>query len=96
MMKNWKATVYHKSIACQLFTITDFRKHYATDEACLDKIFTLRYGKLEACPDCQCVTSFRRITTRRCYQCTECYSQFYPTAGTVFEKTRTAVIGLVG
>ncbi len=71
------------------YTITDFRKSYGTDEACLDKIFTLRYGKLEACPECQCVASFRRITTRRCYQCTECYAQFYPTAGTVFEKTRT-------
>lgn len=71
------------------YTINEFRKSYATDEACLDKIFTLRYGKLEACPECQCVASFRRITTRRCYQCTECYAQFYPTAGTVFEKTRT-------
>ncbi|MBL0308799.1 MAG: IS1595 family transposase [Bacteroidetes bacterium] len=71
------------------YTIQQFREKFATDEACLDKIFTLRYGKLEACPECQCVASFRRITTRRCYQCTECYTQFYPTAGTVFEKTRT-------
>lgn len=71
------------------YTITDFRKTYGTDEKCLDKIFTLRYGKLEACPECQCVANWRRITTRRCYQCTSCYAQFYPTAGTVFEKTRT-------
>ncbi len=71
------------------YTINEFRKQYATEDACLDKIFTLRYGKLEACPECSCVASFRRITTRRCYQCTECYAQFYPTAGTVFEKTRT-------
>jgi transposase len=71
------------------FTVKDFRKLYPTEEACLDKIFTWRYGKLEACPKCQCEASFRRITTRRCYQCTECYEQFYPTAGTVFEKTRT-------
>lgn len=71
------------------YTITDFRKSFGTDEKCLDKIFTLRYGKLEACPECQCVANWRRITTRRCYQCTSCYAQFYPTAGTVFEKTRT-------
>jgi transposase len=71
------------------FTIKEFRKQYPNEETCLDKIFTLRYGKLEACPKCQCKASFRRITTRRCYQCTECYEQFYPTAGTVFEKTRT-------
>lgn len=71
------------------YTITEFRKTYGTDEKCLDKIFTLRYGNLEACPECQCVANWRRITTRRCYQCTSCYAQFYPTAGTVFEKTRT-------
>lgn len=71
------------------FTLTEFRKHYNTDAACLDKIFQLRYGKLEACPECQCVAKWRRITTRRCYQCTSCYAQFYPTAGTPFEKTRT-------
>jgi transposase-like protein len=74
------------------YTIADFRAQYATEESCLDKIFVLRYGKLEACPECQCPASFRRITTRRCYQCTECYAQFYPTAGTVFEKTRTPLI----
>ncbi len=71
------------------FTINEFRKKYATDAACLDKIFTLRYGKLQACPECASPASFRRITTRRCYQCKHCYAQFYPTAGTVFEKTRT-------
>lgn len=69
------------------FTIADFRNKYSTDQACLDKIFQLRYGKLEACPQCACPTSFRRITTRRAYQCKHCYAQFYPTAGTVFEKT---------
>ena len=74
------------------FTIRDFQKLYPNEETCLDKIFTWRYGKLEACPKCQCVASFRRITTRRCYQCTECYEQFYPTAGTVFEKTRTSLL----
>ena len=71
------------------FTINEFRKHYNTEAKCLDKIFQLRYGKLEACPECACVASFRRITTRRSYQCKHCYAQFYPTAGTVFEKTRT-------
>lgn len=71
------------------FTISDFRKKYKSDAVCLDKLFTVRYGKLEACPECQCPASFRRITTRRAYQCKHCYAQFYPTAGTVFEKTRT-------
>lgn len=47
------------------FTINEFRKHYDTDAKCLDKIFQLRYGKLEACPECACVASFRRITEKK-------------------------------
>jgi len=74
------------------FTINEFRSRYSDEHVCLDKLFTLRYGKLEACPECQCPASFRRITTRRCYQCKQCYAQFYPTAGTVFEKTRTSLV----
>jgi len=71
------------------FTITDFRKLYPTDAACLDKIFKLRYGNLETCPECGNKADFRRISTRRSYQCKYCYHQLYPTAGTVFEKTTT-------
>lgn len=71
------------------FTVNEFRKKYSDDAACLDKVFKLRYGKLEACPECQCKAEFRRITTRRCYQCKHCYAQFYPTAGTPLEKTTT-------
>src|SRR5688572_26500637 len=71
------------------FTIREFREVYHSDAACLDKLFKLRYGNLDYCPECAQQTQFRRITTRRCYQCRKCYAQFYPTAGTVFEKTRT-------
>jgi transposase len=70
------------------FTLTEFKKRYPNDNACLDKIFQLKYGHLEACPECGCKAEFRRIKTRRCYQCRHCYAQFYPTAGTPFEKTR--------
>jgi transposase-like protein len=71
------------------FTITDFRKLFPNDSACLDKIFKLRFGNLEVCPECENKANFRRITTRRSYQCKHCYYQIYPTAGTVFEKTTT-------
>jgi transposase len=73
------------------FTVDDFKRMYQTDAACLDTLFKIRYGKLEACPACACPASFRRITTRRCYQCKHCYSQFYPTQGTVFENTHVAL-----
>ena len=71
------------------FTLAEFRKQYSTNAQCLDKIFKLRYGNLNHCPECGCETTFRRITTRRAYQCKHCYAQFYPTAGTPFEKTTT-------
>jgi transposase len=72
------------------YTIEQFRKDYPNDAVCLDKIFKLRYGKLECCPKCAVTPAvFRRIATRRSYQCRDCYHQLYPTAGTVFEKTRT-------
>lgn len=72
------------------YTIDQFRKDYPNDAVCLDKIFKLRYGNIECCPGCGVVNpEFKRITTRRSYQCRECYYQVYPTAGTVFEKTRT-------
>lgn len=74
------------------FTLSEFRKIYPDEETCLHKVFLLRYGHLKACPKCACVASWRRIKTRRCYQCRNCYEQFYPTAQTVFEKTRTPLV----
>lgn len=72
------------------YTIQQFRKEYPNDAACLDKIFKMRFGKIEACPGCGVVDpTFKRITTRRSYQCKDCYHQIYPTAGTVFQKTTT-------
>lgn len=75
------------------FTINQFRAAYPTDEVCLDTIFKLRYAKMPCCPQCHQETKFTRIKSRRCYQCSDkdCQYQLYPTAGTVFEKTRTSL-----
>ena len=73
------------------YTINQFRKEYRNDDVCLDAIFKLRYSSMPCCPQCQQETKFKRITGRRAYQCSDkdCQYQLYPTAGTVFEKTRT-------
>lgn len=75
------------------YTINQFRKEYPNDDVCLDMIFKLRYAKMPCCPQCHQETSFKRIHGRRCYQCSDkdCQYQLYPTAGTVFEKTRTSL-----
>ena len=70
------------------FTIDEFRERYATNDACLDKIFQLRYAGL-VCPKCENDKPFQRVKNRRAYQCPCCSYQLYPTEGTIFEKTTT-------
>lgn len=70
------------------YTITEFRKDYPDNDACLDKIFKLRYTDL-VCPKCDGIKPFNKVKNRRSYQCPCCGFQIYPTAGTVFEKSRT-------
>jgi transposase-like protein len=70
------------------FTIDEFRAEYSNDDACLDKIFQLRYNSF-ICPKCYSDKTFTKVKDRRSYQCPSCGFQVYPTVGTVFEKTTT-------
>jgi transposase len=72
------------------FTINEFRAMYPDDNACLDKIFKLRYTNL-VCPKCENDKPFNRVKDRRSYQCPSCGFQLYPTQGTVFEKSTTSL-----
>jgi transposase len=70
------------------FTITEFRAMYPDNDACLDKLFKLRYTNL-VCPKCDNDKPFAKVKDRRSYQCPCCGFQIYPTEGTIFEKTTT-------
>jgi transposase len=70
------------------YTIDQFRKDYPDNDACLDKLFALRYTNL-VCPKCDSDKPFIRVKNRRSYQCPACGFQIYPTQGTVFEKSTT-------
>lgn len=76
------------------YTINQFRKDYPNDDVCLDMILKMRLEKMPCCPQCSQQTTFKRIPGKRCYQCSDkdCQYQLYPTAGTVFEKTRTSLV----
>jgi transposase len=74
------------------YSIKQFRLDYPDEQACLDKVFQLTYKDLNICPKCSETTKFRRIPTRRCYQCTKCYHQIYPCASTIFDKSRTPLM----
>lgn len=64
---------------------------YPNDDACLDKIFKLRFSNL-VCPKCENDKPFTRVKNRRSYQCPCCGFQVYPTKDTVFEKCRVPLI----
>ena len=70
-------------------TIREFFKHYPNDEACLVHIFNVRYGERHVCRTCGVNATFHRLTNRRAWACANCADHVYPTAGTVFEDTRT-------
>jgi transposase len=70
------------------WTITEFRAAYPDNDACLEKLFQLRYRNL-ICPKCEGDKPFTRVKDRRSYQCPSCSHQIYPTQGTVFEKSTT-------
>lgn len=74
------------------YSIQQFREEYSNEEVCLDKVFKLRYDNLSECPHCNETVTFRRVSTRRCYQCPKCYHQLFPCAGTIFEKSRTPLM----
>jgi transposase-like protein len=73
------------------YTITQFRNDYPNNDACLDKIFQLRYKNI-VCPKCESDKPFNRVKNRKSYQCSCCAFQLYPMEGTIFEKSTTPLI----
>jgi transposase-like protein len=70
------------------YTINEFRLDYPDNDACLDKLFELRYKNL-VCPKCEGIKPYSRVKGRKCYQCPDCSHQISPMADTVFEKSST-------
>ncbi|WP_417515812.1 IS1595 family transposase [Minwuia sp.] len=78
-----------KSSKSPAFSVRDFFKRFPDDEACLTHIMEVRFGMEHECRACGEVASFHRMSNRRAYACAKCGDHLYPTAGTVFEDTRT-------
>jgi transposase len=53
------------------FTISQFREMYPNEDACLDKIFKIRFTNL-ICPECESDKPFLRLKGRRSYYCPNC------------------------
>ena len=71
------------------FGIKQFHAKYGTDEQCLEYLKDRRWPNGIHCPKCDKVTTHHLITKRKCYSCQDCSHQTYPTAGTIFHKSRT-------
>ncbi len=70
-------------------TVGEFFARFPDDEACLNHIMEVRYGVRHVCRACGVEGTFHKLTSRRAFSCASCGDHVYPTAGTVFEDTRT-------
>lgn len=74
------------------YTRAQFEAEYPNDDACLEALFKLRYGKLTCCPSCGVVAAqFYRVPDRRCYACVHCRYQIFPTASTIMHRSPTSL-----
>ncbi|MBB94032.1 MAG: IS1595 family transposase [Rhodobacteraceae bacterium] len=71
------------------FSVRDFFKRFPDDEACLEHIFNVRFGEKHVCRACGVESTFHRMSNRRAWACAACGDHVYPTAGTIFQDTRT-------
>jgi transposase-like protein len=70
-------------------TFREFITLYPTDEACLEHLFNVRFGQGHLCPKCNKKSKWFRFEAERAYACQWCGHHLHPTAGTLFEDTRT-------
>lgn len=73
------------------YTREQFENDYPDNDACLDKLFKLRYTNL-VCPKCDSDKPFVRVKNRKSYQCPCCAFQVYPMKGTIFQKSTIPLI----
>src|SRR6202521_2951912 len=70
-------------------TVGEFFARFPDDDACLNHIMEVRFGARHVCQACGVEGTFHKLTNRRAFSCSSCGDHLYPTAGTVFQDTRT-------
>jgi len=66
------------------YGLLDLKKQFPSEDACLDYLFTTLHT-----PACSCGGTYKRVASRKQYQCSKCRFQIAPTAGTIFHKSDT-------
>jgi len=70
-------------------TVGEFFARFPDEDACLSHIMEVRYGQRHTCAACGVYGTFHKLAERRAFSCAHCGHHVYPTAGTVFQDTRT-------
>ena len=70
-------------------TISEFRKMFSNDEACLEYLAKFKWPDGIICPRCQ-AREYRR-TKRGLFECRKCVHQFSVTSDTIFHGTRKPI-----
>jgi len=74
------------------YTFQDFNRDFPTDDACLEQIKEQRFpGSITVCHKCEKPRKHYRVKGRTAYACETCGNHIYPLAGTIFEKSSTAL-----
>lgn len=69
------------------YVVSDFKRDFPDDTACLEYIFLKKYPNRK----CTCGKTLRRISTRKAYGCFGCGKQVYPLKGTIFERSSASL-----
>lgn len=75
----------------EAMTIMEFMKRFGTEEACREYLYHIRWSEGFVCPKCGAMDKPYQIKCRNQYQCRHCNHQASVTAGTIMDKTRTAL-----
>ena len=71
------------------YTITQFRNDYPDNDACLNKLFQLRYSNL-ICPKCDADKPFKRVKNKKSYQCPCCGFHGFTLLPSACPRSKTA------
>lgn len=71
------------------YTVKQLQADFPDDAACLEWLVEYLYPNGIICTKCEKKTSHHKVTGRRAYVCSRCGNHFYPTAGTIFHRSRT-------
>jgi transposase len=88
-----KAMKPKQSIPRELrYTRNQFDRDFPNDDVCLDTVKQMRWPSgLIPCATCEKDRKHYRVKGRTAYACDRCGNHIYPLAGTIFEKSTTAL-----